>query len=206
MVCFYASEPASDPPNRDLLVPDLGTDAVLTYSLTTEGKLAEKTAARIATSPGAGPRHLRFHPNGRHLFILNELDSTLMMLRFEGTRFVAISTVSTLGAGSFPGSTAAELRVSASGGYVFASNRGPDSDNIAMFAFDENSEEMSLVHVEPSRGKVPRDIISSPDGRYLLVANQDTDTVVAFAIDEERPGLELANMTEVPTPVCLAFA
>ena len=95
--------------------------------------------------------------------------------------------------------------MSPSGRYVFASNRGPGGDKVAMFAFDEGSEAISLAHIEGSRGEVPRDFTLSPDGRYLLVANQDTDTIVTFEIDEDRPGLDYVSETEVLTPVSLLF-
>lgn len=100
---------------------------------------------------------------------------------------------------------AAEVRVSPSGKYVFASNRGPGGDSIAMFAFDEGTETLSLVHVEPSRGEVPRDFTLSPDGRYLIVANQDTGMIVTFEVDEDEPELNFVSETEVPTPACLLF-
>ena len=205
MVVFYPSHVGGEERDGKALVPDLGADAVFTYSVSPSGKLAEKREMRLSTKAGAGPRHLRFHPGGRHLFVLNELDSTLMVVRLEGARLVAVATVSTLAAGSSSTSMAAEVRVSLSGKYVFASNRGPGSDNIAMFAFDEGSETISLVRVEASRGEVPRDFTQSPDGRYLIVANQDTDTVVTFEIDEDEPGLKFVSETEVPTPVSLLF-
>jgi 6-phosphogluconolactonase len=74
-----------------------------------------------------------------------------------------------------------------------------------MFRFDEGSERLSLVHVEWSRGRVPREFTQWPEGRYLLVANQETDTIVTFEIDEDKPGLDYVSETEVPTPVSLLF-
>ncbi len=205
MIIFHPLEAAEQAPDGDLLVPDLGTDVVLTYSLDPDGKLAEKQELRLPTAPGAGPRHVRFHPNRSHLFILNELDSTLMLVRREPGGFVPITTLSTLGPGSFPNSTASEVRVAASGEFVFASNRGPDSDTIAMFRFDEHSEQLALVHLEPSRGEVPREFTLSPDDRYLLVANQNTDAIVTFEIRRDQPGLSFVSATQVPTPVSLLF-
>ena len=197
---------AFDPVTGDLLVPDLGLDAVLIYEVTEDGKLLEHTSARIATAPGAGPRHLRFHPNGRHLLLLNEVDNTLIALRREGDRFVPTDTASTLPA-SFSGhSQAAEVRVSASGRHVFASNRGPNSDCVAMFGFNEASGRLALVHLQPSKGREPRDFLQSPDERYLLIANQDGNTLVSFEIDEDKPGLRQVSVIEIPSPACLVFA
>lgn len=200
MVSFY---PWSE---HRLLVTDLGIDTVLEYQLRSDGSLVENTSSRIQTAAGAGPRHVMHHPDGRHLFILGELDSTLMLLeRNDDGRYSFVETVSTLPPGDHPGSSAAALRISASGRYVFVSNRGSDSDNIAMFRFDSEAEALTLLHCEGSRGQTPRDVVQSPDGRHLLVANQDSDNVAVFEIHEEKGDLEPVGTTDVPTPVCLVF-
>jgi 6-phosphogluconolactonase len=98
----------------------------------------------------------------------------------------------------------AAVRVSLSGQYVYTSNRGHDS--IAIFQFDEPTGELNLACLVPAGGKEPRDLCQSLDGKYLLVANQDTHAIVSFAIDENGPDLQQASITEVPSPACLVFA
>ena len=193
------------PGTSDLIVPDLGNDQVFVYALTNDGKLEERRAMRYGTAPGAGPRHVAFHSDGRHLFLLNELDSTLTLLRFEDARLEAVETVSTLADGFAGESTAGAVQVSASGRFVFASNRGADSNTIAMFRFDPSAESVTLALTVPSGGQVPRDIKLDPSGRYLLVANQDSDLVTTFAIDESAPALRFVAEASVPTPVCIRF-
>ncbi len=193
-----------DPVTGRVLVADLGLDTVLSYDLGADGVLTERVAQRIICPPGAGPRHIAFHPDGRHLFVLNEMHSTLITLRREGTRFVQSGITSTLPRGCTQHSEAAEVGVSASGRYVFASNRGFDS--IAMLALDPGSGTLDLVHVEPTRGREPRAFCQTPDGRYLLVANQDSHSIVTLAIDEDAPALRAVSSTTVPSPVCLVFA
>lgn len=193
-----------DPVTGQVLVPDLGLDMVLSYDVGEAGELTERVAQRIICPPGAGPRHVAFHPDGRHLFVLNEIHSTLITLRREGARFVQSGITSTLPDGCAQHSEAAEVRVSASGRYVFASNRGFDS--IAMLALDPGQGTLALVHVEPTRGREPRDFCQTPDGRYLLVANQDSHSIVTLAIDEDTPALHAVSATTVPSPVCLVFA
>ena len=192
-----------DPKTGRVLVPDLGLDAVLSYQVSEAGELSERAAERIVTRPGAGPRHLAFHPDGQHLFLLNEIDSTLMALRRDGTRFIQTDLTSTLPESCPDHSEAAAVRVSATGRYVFVSNRGFDS--VAMFRLDPASGKLTLEHVEPTRGGEPRDICQTPDGQYLLVANQDTHSIVSFAIDEDEPTLRPVSATHVPSPVCLVF-
>ena len=193
-----------DPVTDRVLVPDLGLDVVLSYEVSEAGEFVERVEERIVTAPGAGPRHLAFHPDRQLLFLLNEINSTLVTLRRDGTSFVETDTKSTLPENCTDHSEAAAVRVSASGRYVFASNRGYDS--IAMFRLDEATGILILAHVEPARGREPRDFCQTPDGKYLLVANQDSDSIVSFAIDEEEATLRQVSATRVPSPVCLLFA
>jgi 6-phosphogluconolactonase len=199
----HAHQILFDPVTGELFVPDLGLDAVLVYRLGEDGLLMERPQARITCVPGAGPRHLAFHQNGRHLFLLNELDSTLVVLRREGDEFVQTDVASTRPADFDGHNQTSAVRVSASGKSVLASNRGYDS--IAVFAFDAEAATVTLRLVEPSLGREPRDFVQTPDGGHILVGNQDTDTVELFAFDEAVPSLTHVSTAEVPTPVCLRF-
>lgn len=199
----HAHQILFDPVTGDLLVPDLGLDAVRVYRLSDDGGLTERPEARITTAPGAGPRHLAFHLDGRHLFLLNELDNTLAVLRRNGDRFEQIQIVSTLPAGFDRHNQTSAVRVSASGNYVLVANRG--SDSIAVLAFDPSTSSVELKLVQPSLGREPRDFIQAPDGGHIVVGNQDSDTVVVFAFDESAPSLTFISQTEVPTPVCFRF-
>ncbi len=106
---------AFDPHNGEVLVSDLGLDSVMVYALTGSGALVERPERRIEMTPGAGPRHLAFHPDGHRLFVANELDNTLVALRRDGERFVPTATASTLPDEFESHSQAAAVRVSPSG-------------------------------------------------------------------------------------------
>lgn len=193
-----------DPVTGRILVPDLGLDAVLMYDLDESGRLSEIVSARISTRPGAGPRHLAFHPSKRYLFLLNELDNTLVaMARNEGS-FDVCDIKSTLPEGFSGHNQGAAVRVPLSGQYVYTSNRGHNS--IGIFDFEESSGKLSLVRSVAVGGDEPRELCLTPDGKYLLAANQNTHTIVSFAIDESGPDLRQVSVTEVPSPVCLVFA
>jgi len=199
----HAHQILFDPVTGNLLVPDLGLDAALVYRLSESGILNELPGARIRTVPGAGPRHLAFHPDGRHLFLLNELDSTLVVLRRNGDRFEKTQAISTLPEDFKGHNQTSAVRVLNSGRYVLASNRGFDS--IAVFAFDPLTSSVERKLVEPTLGREPRDFIPTSDGKHIVVGNQDSDTVVVFAFDESTPSLTFVSQTKVPTPVCLRF-
>jgi len=197
----HAHQVLFDPVTGHVLVPDLGLDAVVVYSLDDSGHLVELRGSRLDLAPGAGPRHLAFHPDGEHLFLLNELDNTLVALRRDGEVFRVTDVKSTLPEDFTGHNQTSEVRVATSGRLVFASNRGYDS--IAVFAFDADLGTVDLKAVEPTRGSEPRDFIQTPDGSLLLVANQDSDTIVTFAVDEGVPSLTFTSTQVVQTPVCL---
>lgn len=182
----------------ELLVADLGADALVRYRLDAAGGLEE--LGRVAMPPGAGPRHVAFHPDGRHLFVVCELSCRILVLR--GLEQVA--SVEAVGGDACVGSTSAAIRVSPSGRSVLVTNRGERSDDVVLFGFD--GETLHASDRQRSQGATPRDLAVSPDGRWALVANQDGGTVATFALDEAHGRLELAGVAAVPTPVSLAFA
>ncbi|HEU0205917.1 MAG TPA: lactonase family protein [Pseudolysinimonas sp.] len=186
-----------------VLIPDLGTDLVRFFDFGDDGSLTELSQRTFRTAPGAGPRHVVFHPDGSHLFVLNELDTTLLVLRREDESFVQASAVPLVAPGYTGSSQGAAIRVSPSGRHVLASTRG--ADTIAIFAFDAAASTLTLEHLESSRGLVPRDFVFTPDGGHVLVANQDSDRVVTFAYDDAGPSLTYRGTSSVPTPTCLIF-
>jgi 6-phosphogluconolactonase len=157
-------------------------------------------------APGSGPRHLAFHPGGGVAYLIHELDSTIAVLGYaagEG-RFRIEQVVSTLPAGyGRERNTAAEVAVHPSGRFVYGSNRGHDS--IVVFAVGEGGRLTPAGYV-PSGGRGPRHFAVDPGGRYLVAANQHTDTLAGFRIDPEQGTLTpLEARVEVPAPVCVRF-
>jgi 6-phosphogluconolactonase len=195
-----------DPDSDQVLVPDLGVDAILCYELSDEGKLIERPGRRIDTAPGAGPRHLAFHPSGAQLLVVNELDNTLVALRRDGDGFVTTDVASTLPEGFRGHSQAAAIRVSPSGRNVLVSNRGVDSDTIALFRFDADKGTLELAELAPTEGREPREFIFSTDGRFVIVASQDSNALIVMEFNEEAPRLRYLSSTPLPTPVCLRIA
>lgn len=138
--------------------------------------------------------------------MVNELDNTLVALRRDEDGFVVTSTVSTLPKGFSAHSQAAAVRVSPAGRWALVSNRGAESDSVAVVSFDEANGSLELVHMHPTSGREPRELIFIGDGRRVVVANQDTDSLVVFAFDDATGRLQDLSLTSVPTPVCLRTA
>jgi 6-phosphogluconolactonase len=196
-----------DPPNRQLLVADLGLDQVLLYRFDAARGALEPSAPPFAPlRPGAGPRHLVFGRGGRHVYVVNEMDLTVRVFRYDAGRLVEEQTISTLPAGTKAGKddSTAEIQVHPSGRFLYASNRGPDT--IAVFAVDPGNGHLTPVEHVPTAGRSPRNFAIEPAGRYLLAANQKSDTVAVFRIDPDTGRLSPTGQTvEVGAPVCLTF-
>jgi 6-phosphogluconolactonase len=200
--CFDA-----DPANRFALSADLGTDKVMLYRLdAATGVFLPNDPPFVEVSAGAGPRHVAFHPNGRFVYLINELNSTISVFDYDAAHgtLAAVQDISTLPADFRGPSTTAEIQVDRSGRFVYGSNRGHDS--IAIFGVDpENGKLKSLDH-QSTHGKTPRHFTIDPTGQYLLAVNQDSNNIVIFRIDGDtgllRPtGKEIS----VPMPVCLVM-
>jgi 6-phosphogluconolactonase len=197
-----------DSSNRHALAADLGIDKVLIYRFdATTGKLKAGRQGWAQLDPGAGPRHLTIHPGGRYAYVINELNSTMSVFRYNGINGALrpIETVATLPEDFSGTSYCADLHVSASGKFLYGSNRGHDS--IVVFAINERTGTLTVLGHASTQGKWPRNFTIDPTGRFLLVANERSDTVVTFRIDPKTGRLNTTgHMAEVPAPVCLKFA
>lgn len=196
-----------DPAGQILIAADLGLDKLMLYHYDPEkGLLHTHDPDAAATPAGAGPRHVVFHPSGTILYVVNELDNTLIAYNYNpsATKPEAFQYISTL-PDNFTGSnTTAEIRIHPSGRFLYASNRGHDS--IACFSITPITGRLQALGHHHTGGKEPRNFNISPDGAFMVVANQNSNTVVAFSINEET-GLPEAEKSrvEVPAPVCVLF-
>jgi 6-phosphogluconolactonase len=198
---------APTPDGRFVLATDLGTDQVMVYRLE-EGRLVPNPDGPSSASaePGAGPRHFAFGTDGRTLYVINELSSTLTVYAYDSAsgELSPRQTVSSLPEGFDGKNTCAQVVVSPDGRFVYGSNRGHNS--IATWAIGDGGE-VTLAGHEPTQGTDPRNFAIDPSGRWLLAANQRSDTIVHFRRDAES-GLLTATgqVTQVPTPVAIVFA
>jgi len=197
-----------DPSNRFALAADLGADRVFVYRLDLETKsLRHIEEGDGVMRPGAGPRHIAFHPTLPLVFVANELDSTVATLRFDsGSGALSPQgTISTLPTGWTGTNYPADIHVARNGRTLYVSNRGHNS--IAVFSVAESTGALALEQVISTAGDWPRNFSLDPTGRWLLVANQRSDSVIVFARDQKNGRLTLASQRiAIPSPVCLRFA
>ena len=195
-----------DPTGRFALAADLGLDKILIYKFdAAKGTLEPNDPPSASVAPGAGPRHLAFHPSGRFAYVINEMGGTVTALSWDGARgtLTELQTVSTLPADFRGENTTAEVQVHPSGRFLYGSNRGHDS--IAVFAIADDGRLKALGH-QPTQGRNPRNFGIDPTGTWLLAANQNSDSIVVFRIDPATGVLAPAGVTaSVPSPVCVKF-
>ncbi len=196
----------TDPANRIVLVADLGLDAVVSYHLdVASGKLI-RAGVSHTIQPGAGPRHLAFRRDGHYVYVLNELDSTLIACAYDATNgdLYPIQSISTISSDVLGPNWPAAIRLAPSGQFVYCSNRA--SNNIVIFAGDPATGLLTCIGHEVTQGHTPRDFNINPSGTFLLVANQESDTIITFHIDAVTGQLsKTGHVTTTHSPTCIAF-
>ncbi len=198
---------ALDASGRFAFVCDLGLDRIMSYRFdATQGTLTANQPAFTATKPGAGPRHLAFHPKGRQAYVINEINSTIVHYSCDtnaGT-LTEMQTVSALPEGFTGTSTAAEIAVHPSGKFLYGSNRGDDS--IAVFNIDAATGNLAFLERVPTQGRNPRHFAIDPSGKLLFAANQNSGNIVIFNLDPATGKLTPSGkILEAGSPVCVKF-
>jgi 6-phosphogluconolactonase len=195
------------PDGRFALVCDLGLDRIYSYRIDRDlAALAPGPHPFVSSAPAAGPRHLAFAASGRHAYVINELDNTVVAYAYEAEsgRLCPLQSVSVLPEGYAGEATAAEVRVHPAGRFLYGSCRG--SDTIAVFAIDPPTGRLTPVETVPCGGKSPRNFAISPDGAWLVCAHQASNSLCSFGIDAGSGRLRrVAGPVAVSMPVCVLF-
>src|SRR6202142_1969059 len=199
--------------NRFAYVADLGLDRVLIYKFdATKGTLSsgadspDKTNFFSATlAPGTGPRHVAFSSDGRFMYVMGELDSTVTVFANDAKEtYRSIQKISALPAGFSGTSKAAEIAIHPSGKFLYTSNRGDDS--IAVFTIHRATGKLTFLQRISSGGNAPRHFTIDPTGTRLFVANQDSGNIVEYDINAATGRLKpVGEVGKVASAVCLVF-
>ncbi len=191
------------PNNTDVFVPDLGTDKIVTYSLNSKtGQLTPGNPPFTTVTPGSGPRHFTFHPNGKFAYVIQEMGATITGFTYKKGQLTPIQTVKTLPDDYTGRKWTADIHISPDGKFLYGSNRAHES--LTIFSIDQKTGQLTLVGHQPVNGKTPRNFAIDPTGNFVLVANQDSDNITIFKRDQQTgkltpTGKEIA----VSMPVCL---
>jgi 6-phosphogluconolactonase (cycloisomerase 2 family) len=192
-----------DRSGRHFFLPCKGGDAVIAYRLDgRRGVLVE--AGRVATRPGAGPRHIDFHPRRPFAYVINELDSTITTYRQRGARLTPLQTIPSTPPDFSGYSTGAEIAVDRAGRTIYVSNRGHDS--IGVFAIDPARGTLTPRQWLPTKGAVPRFFSLDPVERFLYVANQGSHTIFAYRVGTGGKLSPTPVTVKVGSPACIVFS
>jgi 6-phosphogluconolactonase len=201
-----ADAPGQPPASRFVYAADLGTDQILCYRLDAAQATLTRNNPPFAKSPaGAGPRHLRFHPNGRLLYAINELANSVSVYGFDAAigQLTERQTTATLPAGFTGKTSTADLRITPDGRFLYGTNRGHDS--IAIFRIGDDGL-LETVDIVPSRGKDPQNLAITPDGSLLLCANITGKNLSVFRIDAASGRLApVGEPVTITSPACIAI-
>ncbi len=195
------------PDNRHAYVADLGIDKVMIYGFDADtGILDAEETRSFAAEPGAGPRHICFHPWLDVAYLANELDNTVQALAHDraGGGFKELQSLGTLPADFAGANLVAEVKVHPDGNFLYVSNRGHNS--IACFKIDSSDGSLSPSGFQGEGIDGPRHFNITPGGRFCIVGNQNTNDVVVFDLDPLDGMLRpTGRKYPVGSPVCIQF-
>ena len=203
----YAHSIIVDPTNRFALIADLGVDKLFVYRFDEKnGSLRPNDPPFATVRPGSGPRHVKFHPNGHWVYLINEMGCTVTAFNWDSDHgaLTEFQTISTLPADFKGASTCAEIKVHPNGRFLYGSNRGHDS--LAVFAIDSTTGRLAPLEYVSTRGKIPRNFTFDPTGRWILCTNHGSDNAVVFRVDATTGRLTPTGQpVSVPSPFCERF-
>ena len=196
------------PDGKYVLTPDLGMDEISIYPYQTKNgpPLLIQKATSIQSSPGAGPRHLCFSSNGKYLYVIEELTGSISVYRFiKGTASFLQKVVTH--PISFKGTAgSADIHLSPDGLFLYATNRGNENNIVSFKVLPNGKLEEKSIQYYSTEGKAPRNFTINKEGNWLLVANQDSDNIIAFRRNIQTGALTSTGVSiKLSMPVCLLF-
>ena len=195
--------------DRFIFAADLGADKVFIYRFDNKnGAMSPNDPGFAKVAPGSGPRHLVFGNSGKFLYLANELAGTVTVFAYDprsGT-LQSKQTVSALPDKFHGENTEAEIVVDSTGKFLYVSNRGDETNNITVFRISATDGTLTFVQRVPSGGKAPRNFAIDPSGRWLLAANQDSNDIQIFRVDQATGQLSpTTKISGIVAPVCVVF-
>jgi 6-phosphogluconolactonase len=198
MACF-------SPDKEFIYFTDLGTDKIYIYRyLKNGGTTPLELKDTIHLIPGSGPRHLVFHPGGHFFYVITELAATVDVFSCSGQRPFLLQRAALTPSGNEESKSGGDIHLSVDGMYLYASNRGK-ANTITVFKVKADGT-LNQIQQLPSGGSGPRNFTLDPTGKYLLIAHQNSNTIVIFKRDTTSGLLQTTNKySTICKPACLVF-
>jgi len=198
----HAHSIISDPKGKFILSADLGTDRIYVYQIGKDGQLIPNNPPAWEAVPGAGPRHMAFHPNGMIMYTAHELNNTVVVCRWDPQKGMlsSLQSLPTLPDDFSSYNLVADIHLTPDGNYLYVTNRGHNS--LVVYRVSAEGSHLEQVSWVSTAGNWPRNFTIDPEGKFMLVANQESDNLVQFKIDPatgllERTGKDVV----VPKPM-----
>ena len=195
------------PDEKYLLYTDLGLDKVniMRYHPSHPQPLSAASPAFVSVTGGDGPRHIAFSNDKKHAYLITEMGSNVHVFDYDNGTLKEKQSITLLSDG-FKGQTAgAAIHISPDGRFLYASNR-LETNDIIIYAINQETGELTLVEHVPSYGKNPRDFAIDPSGNFLVAANQDSDSIFVYKIDKATGKINRTGVNiQIGNPVCLKF-
>lgn len=194
------------PDNKQLLVQDLGTDKIVLYDFNDKtGKITPSSQPFAKVKDGAGPRHIAFHPNGRFVYLMEEMGGAVTVFSYNKGTLKALQNISSHPTDFTGTKGSADIHLSPDGRFLYASNRG-QANSIAVFSIGQKTGMLRLAGIQSCLGKSPRNFSIDPTGKFLLVANQSSNDIVIFTRNKQTGLLtDTGERIQVDKPVCLQW-
>lgn len=192
------------PTKNEVISVDLGTNELWFSKInSSKSEFTFSNQKTLKMTEGAGPRHLAFHPNNNWIYVLNELNNTVSLVKEKEGLYVLDNSISMLPDGYTEYSSGADIHISKDGKFLYASNRGHNS--IVIYNINPENGNLISLGFESVKGINPRNFSLSPDNKFLLVANQETNNIVCFKRNDATGKLTFVSEISAPTPVCILF-
>ena len=194
--------------NDELLVADTGRDLILLYRIVADRSAATLHLEDALPLPaGTGPRHLALHAATGAVYVSNQnMGGVSVVVRAasdDGPRLALRGVVASAGLGRnrcIP----SEIAVHPSFDVVYMANRKDDS--ISVFNIESERGDLALRGSFDVMGVNPRHFRVTPDGSWLVVANQDSDDVTVFRVEDFGRRLKYTGRPfAVATPTAICF-
>jgi len=192
------------PDNQIAAIADKGKDKVWLFK-NDNGKLIPHEQSFVSIQEGAGPRHLVWSKDGLFIYVINELDNTINVIKNERSKFESIQSITTISSKNYNGeSFCADIHLHPDGKYLYGSNRGHNS--IAMYKVNMGTGKLTSLGQESTRGEYPRNFSIHPNRYFLFVANQNSNNITTYKIDQKTGLLEFTGLDfKIETPVCIEY-
>jgi 6-phosphogluconolactonase len=193
------------PDGKYVVTCDLGTDSINIYRFDPKNRPNPLFPVQaIGLAPGAGPRHSTFSSNGKFVYIMTELNSSVNVLKYKKGHFSLIQTENALPAGYTLLADGADANISPDGKFLYVSNR-KDVNDIVIYSINKKTGKVTYVGREPSQGKESRTFRIDPTGNFLLSTNQMSNDITIFKRDLKTGLLTYSGKMEISRPACIKF-